>query len=165
MTQLGTCDYTEELHTKDEGGDVCFNWQPEADTDSFSVTGLPNFKYKVENGRAFRVEETRVTDPATGGQKGAKPEKYSMIPAWPLSEIARVYGFGANKYERDNWRKGYAWSLSLDALMRHIELFRSGVSEDNETGYHHLAHAAFHLNTLMEFERLGLGTDDRGDKP
>lgn len=108
-------------------------------------------------------QEVRVTDPLTGGQKGSKPEKYSMIPARPLAEVARVYGLGAEKYARENWRKGYAWSLSFDALLRHIETFRAGTSLDGESGQHHLAHAVFHCMTLMEYDQQGLGTDDRGD--
>lgn len=106
-------------------------------------------------------EEVRITDPVTGGQKGMKPERYSLIPTDPLAELARVYGYGADKYEPNNWRKGYAYSLSLDALYRHIAAFRSGEAIDPESGRHHLGHAAFHLMTLMEFDRLGLGTDDR----
>jgi dATP/dGTP diphosphohydrolase len=108
-------------------------------------------------------EEVRVTDPHTGGQKGIKPEAYSLVPVWPQAEIARTYGKGAEKYESENWRRGYAWSHSISSLLGHINLWRSGESWDKETGLHHLAHAAFHLNTLMEFERLSLGTDDRGD--
>lgn len=110
-------------------------------------------------------KEVRITDPTTGGQKGQKQEQYSMIPVDPLAEVARVYGYGAQKYDRDNWRKGYAWSLSIDALMRHIEQFRRGESMDTESGRQHLAHAAFHLFTLMEYDSKGLGTDDRGDLP
>lgn len=75
--------------------------------------------------------------------------------------MAKVYGYGAQKYAADNWRKGYPWRLSLDALHRHLSAFEGGTSVDAESSYHHLAHAVFHLNTLMEFERLGLGTDDR----
>lgn len=104
-----------------------------------------------------------VTDPKTGGQKGRKAEQHSLVPAWPQDEIARVYGFGATLYDAENWRRGYAWSLSISALMRHVQEFRQGATVDHESGYHPLAHAAFHLCTLMEFERLGLGTDDRGD--
>lgn len=106
-------------------------------------------------------EEVRVTDPQTGGQKGAKPADYEQIPVWPLEQVARVYEYGGKKYAKGNWLKGYAWSLSQSALLRHIHAFRSGESTDAESGIHHLAHAAFHLFALMEWERRGLGTDDR----
>lgn len=106
-------------------------------------------------------EEERVTDPVTGGQKGAKPEDYAFIPPGALAEVARVYGMGAKKYEPWNWAKGYRWSLSFSALFRHIEAFRGGQSNDPESGLHHGAHAIFHLMTLMEYEFNGLGTDDR----
>lgn len=107
------------------------------------------------------VDENRITDPESGGQKGEKAEEYAYIPSHPLAEVARVYGTGAKKYEPWNWSKGYAWRLSYSALYRHIEAHRRGESVDPDSGHSHLAHAAFHLFTLMEFERLGLGTDDR----
>lgn len=107
------------------------------------------------------MSEVRIVDPTTGGAKGQKPERYEQIPAWPLAEVARCYGFGQEKYERGNFLKGYAWSLSTDALLRHIHAWRAGESRDPESGLHHLAHAAFHLFALMQFERAGLGTDDR----
>jgi hypothetical protein len=107
--------------------------------------------------------EIRITDERTGGQKGQKLERHALVPQHPQDEVARVYGYGASKYSDHNWRRGYNWSLSLDALYRHVAQFRKGESVDPESGHHHLAHAAFHLNTLMEFERLGLGTDDRVD--
>jgi hypothetical protein len=108
-------------------------------------------------------EEVRMTDPVTGGQKGMKPARYGLIPAFSLEEVAKVYGYGANKYEDNNWRKGYSWTWTLDALGRHVAQFRKGESFDSESKLHHLAHAVFHLLTLMEVERAGLGTDDRGD--
>lgn len=106
-------------------------------------------------------KETLVVDPDTGGAKGQKEEQYSLIPVWPLSELARCYGFGAGKYAAGNWLKGYSWSLSQDALMRHFEAWRSGESTDPESGLSHLAHLCFHAFALQEFERLGLGKDDR----
>ena len=60
-----------------------------------------------------------------------------------------------------NWTKGYNYTWSLGALHRHIKEFEKGISKDGESGVHHLAHAAFHLFALMEFERTGRGTDDR----
>lgn len=99
--------------------------------------------------------EIRVTDPETGGQKGKKPEEYALIPVEALAEIARVYGYGAEKYEPNNWRRGYAWSLSYSALQRHINAFWRGERTDPESGLHHLAHAAFHLLSLMTFDNVG----------
>lgn len=110
------------------------------------------------------MTEIRVTDPVTGGQKGAKPEEFAFVPVEPLAEVARVYHYGATKYAPFNWQKGYSWNLSISALFRHIFQFCMGRSIDPETGCHHLAHACFHLFTLMEFERMGIGTDDRGFK-
>ena len=97
----------------------------------------------------------------SGGQKGIKPEAYGLIPPHPMEQVARVYGFGAGKYSDHNWTKGYNYTWSLSALHRHIKEFEKGVSQDWESGIHHLAHAAFHLFALMEFERTGRGIDDR----
>lgn len=106
--------------------------------------------------------EVRVTDSKTGGQKGKKPEAYALIPAAPLAELARLYGAGAEKYDAWNWLKGYDWSLSYSALGRHVEKHRGRIERtDRETRCHHLICGVFHLFTLYEFERLGLGTDDR----
>jgi len=106
-------------------------------------------------------EETRITDPNTGGQKGQKLERYDLIPPEPLDRLARHYGIGALKYTDDNWLKGYSWRLSIGAMLRHTFAFLRGESIDGETGSHHLTAAIWHCIALQEFERLGLGTDDR----
>lgn len=108
--------------------------------------------------------EVRVTDPKTGGQKGSKPERFDLIPMDALEEVARVYGKGAEKYESHNWLRGYAWSLSLAACLRHVAKFMLGQDYDNGpggTGCHHMACAAFHCFALVTFTLRGLGTDDR----
>jgi hypothetical protein len=114
-------------------------------------------------------EEVRVTDPRTGGQKGTKPEVFSLLPWRSLGKVARVFGFGAGKYEPHNWRKGYAWSLSTDAAFRHLAAFQEGEDLDPESGLPHLAHAAFHLLALLEFMDTHPELDDRwkpeGDTP
>jgi hypothetical protein len=111
------------------------------------------------------MAETIVTDPSTGGQKGQKPERFSMLPPRALSAVARVYGFGADKYDRDNWRRGYAWSLSYDALQRHLAAFWDGEDLDPESGEPHLAHAAFHVLTLLTFSEEYPAGDDRYARP
>lgn len=111
------------------------------------------------------MSETRVTDPITGAQKGTKDERYDLIPwGWATDEIARVYAFGAIKYADHNWRKGYKWSLSMAALMRHIVKWASGETLDPESGLHHLAHAGFHILSLLTYHVEHPWNDDRYKK-
>jgi hypothetical protein len=105
--------------------------------------------------------EVRMKDPVTGGEKGMKDERFELLPWAALMEVARVYGYGAKKYAEHNWRKGYKWSLSLGAMLRHIALYATGESYDKESGRHHMGHVAFHCLTLITFEQEGLGSDDR----
>ena len=107
------------------------------------------------------MSEVRLTDPDTGGQKGQKPEAYALIPVKPLAEVARVYGFGAEKYDSRNWEKGYAWSLSYSSLQRHINAFWGGEDTDPESGLPHLAHAVFHCLAMMEWVETHPEKDDR----
>ena len=159
---LGSLLDTEHMARTGEIRGVCYACMADTDGESFCKSCLAISAGKWKPGTTVNADvEIRVTDPKTGGQKGRKPEAYALIPAWPLSEVARVYGMGAEKYEKWNWIRGYDWSLSLSAMQRHIEEFRAQRSQDKESGLHHLAHACFHLFALMEFERLNLGTDDR----
>lgn len=104
--------------------------------------------------------EVRVTDPVTGGQKGTKMQRFSLIPADWLWAMAEHYGLGARKYEDRNWEKGYAWHLSCDAMERHYVAWKMGEDLDQETGSHHLIAAAWHLIALWWFQKHNKGTDD-----
>jgi len=92
-----------------------------------------------------------VTNASTGGQKGAKSSQLSAAPSEALWALGQVYGFGARKYDRHNFRKGYAWSLSYDAMLRHINASLGGEDYDSESGLPHMAHAAWHALTLTQF--------------
>ena len=127
-------------------------------------------KYRKSDAKLDRSatsdSEIRVVDPKTGGAKGQKIERYDLIPAEPLRQLALVYGAGAKKYDDDNWRKGYAWRLSLGAAMRHVWTWVCGEKYDPEVSelagqpVSHLACAAWHCFALMEFQAFGLGTND-----
>lgn len=104
--------------------------------------------------------EVRTTS-STGGQKGVKPERMSLIPVEALEIMGRLYGFGAQKYDAHNWRKGYEWSKSYDALQRHASAFWRGEDLDEETGLPHLAGVVFHAFTLMIFMEEQPDFDDR----
>lgn len=92
-----------------------------------------------------------VVNAATGGAKGSKPQQMELLPWGALLAISEVYHHGAKKYAPDNWRKGYDWSLSFGALMRHLALWYEGQDDDPEFGLSHLAHAGFHVLALLTF--------------
>lgn len=98
---------------------------------------------------------------ATGGEKGVKPARFSLIPTEPLWQLAELYGKGAGKYSARNWEKGYEWSKSYDALMRHVNLFWDGEDDDPELKVPHLTCAVFHAFALLEFMITHPEYDDR----
>lgn len=107
------------------------------------------------------VKEVRTTS-STGGEKGVKPERYDLIPTGPLAALARLYGKGSEKYAAHNWRKGYEFSKSYSALMRHLQTWQSGEEDvDPEMGESHLAAVIFHAMALMEFQEKHPQFDDR----
>lgn len=107
-----------------------------------------------------RVEEVRVVDEKTGGEKGSKLARFDLIPWDAIWEIAEVFGLGARKYADRNWERGYKWGLSVAALHRHLKLRLDGQVRDEETGARHMAQVAWHAIVLLTFELRGLGTDD-----
>lgn len=104
--------------------------------------------------------EVRVTS-ETGGSKGRKLAEMGAIDATARLELARVAGFGARKYDRSNYLLGIDWSLSVDALYRHLMAWESGEDRDEESGLLHTAHVAWHALALVAFQLRGIGTDDR----
>lgn len=107
--------------------------------------------------------EERVTS-ATGGQKGRRLAELGTLCPKALLELAKVGGYGARKYARYNFLNGYDWSLSYDALQRHLLQFWAGDDKYDESGLYHLGHAAWHCLALLAFSIRGLGTDDRPSK-
>jgi len=91
----------------------------------------------------------------------AEKLRYDLIPPYALEKLAEVYTIGAKKYGDQNWRKGFAWSRIIGAMMRHLEAFRRGESVDPDDGQHPLASVMWCAATLMEFECFELGEDDR----
>ena len=105
--------------------------------------------------------ERRVVNEKTGGAKGQKDEQLGAVDPVSLLELAAVAGYGADKYERFNYLKGFEWSLSMDALFRHVLAFWAGEDNDPESGLPHTAHAAWHCLALCSYIRRNTEFDDR----
>lgn len=106
--------------------------------------------------------ERRVVNETTGGEKGTKPQRMELLPFDVLQrDVSPLYAFGASKYADHNWRRGFDWSLSFGAMMRHAAQFWSGETKDEETGCSHLASVVFHALALLHFEYAYPELDDR----
>lgn len=106
--------------------------------------------------------ETLVINPATGGGKGSKVQRYDLIPWDQMDKVAEVYGKGVEKYAARNWELGYDWSLSIAALHRHLAAFVGKREEiDKPTGCYHMAQVIFHAFALMRFAETHPELDDR----
>ena len=111
----------------------------------------------------------------SGATKQVKEARYDMIPADSLRILAEHYGKGAEKYPPfdngdglgvlDNYRRGYHWSLSFAAMMRHAWAFWGGEDTDPETGSPHLAAVAWHALTLLHWSQNEDLTQKYDDRP
>ena len=105
--------------------------------------------------------EVRIFNERTGGMKGSKQDDFSLLPWEQLAEVAKLYAFGAEKYDRNNWRKGYDWHLSYASLQRHAAAWWEGDEVDEESGCDHMASVVFHALALMFFRKYHPDLDDR----
>lgn len=67
-----------------------------------------------------------------------------------IAAFSRVCEFGANKYERHNWKKGLPVSKTMDSTLRHLVQFQKGEDRDDESKCLHLAHAMWNIMAMME---------------
>jgi hypothetical protein len=98
---------------------------------------------------------------AAGVKHDQGKERFDLIPPGPLLEVAKVFTYGAAKYEANNWRKGIAWGRVFAAIMRHLWNFWRGYEKDQESGLPHLAHAAWGCLVLLEYGTTRMSFDDR----
>lgn len=73
--------------------------------------------------------------------------------ALPLRAVAAVLTYGAAKYKIDSWQTvPNGADRYEDALDRHLNSWKEGERFDEESGLHHLAHAACNVLFLLWYE-------------
>ena len=89
----------------------------------------------------------------TGGLKyDAGKLRYSLIPPEATTALAEILTFGARKYAPNSWQTvPNAPERYLDALMRHLEAYRSGDLIDSESGHPHIYHLLCNAAFLTYF--------------
>lgn len=66
--------------------------------------------------------------------------KYSFLDLNSFEDCVKVLEFGAEKYSRDNWKKGFPVFEILDSMLRHISAIQRGEFIDPESGLPHHGH-------------------------
>lgn len=89
--------------------------------------------------------------------------RVELVPTVLIEEAAKVFTFGAIKYNSHNWTKGLPWLQPYASAMRHLMAWHQGEDLDKESGLPHLAHAIVNLAMLLHYDRYGIGKDNRLD--
>jgi hypothetical protein len=107
---------------------------------------------RLINSNAIDGQAQRIND--------GKP-RMDLVPVSMMNALARVLTYGAKKYDADNWRRGFKYSVPYACLLRHLTQWWDGEDRDKESGLSHLDHVAANLAMLIEFERDCPHLDDR----
>lgn len=87
--------------------------------------------------------------------------RYDLVPPSAMKAMAEVITFGARKYKPNNWKTCEEPERYIGAAYRHIEAWRAGEAIDQDSGFHHLAHALTNLAYLLD---LGYNPTNWSDK-
>lgn len=89
--------------------------------------------------------------------------RMALIPIRAKREVAKVFTYGAMKYDVGNWHSGdgFDYDRLQSASERHGDDFALGIDLDPESGYHHLAHRIACDMMLLEHCLTNLGHDNR----
>ena len=74
--------------------------------------------------------------------------RWSLVDFKSLEGMVRVLEFGADKYDKDNWKKGEHTSKICESLLRHLFAHMSGKRIDEESGLSHIDHVACNVMFL-----------------
>lgn len=66
--------------------------------------------------------------------------RWSLVDFKSLEPMVQVLEFGSEKYEPDNWKKGFEGNDLLDCIMRHLVSIMDGETHDKESGLPHMGH-------------------------
>lgn len=91
---------------------------------------------------------------------GDKPPM-ELLSNQALIEIAKVFGHGAKKYGKYNYKSGIHYSRIIGAAYRHLGAFNSGEDLDKESGISHIAHLGCCVVMLLDYIADHPELDDR----
>ena len=113
------------------------NWLGHAENINGEGYLIQSFTY---NGVGFTVERK---EPIVG-KVPYQEQDTSMIPEIMLNRLGGLYWRGAQKYKRNNWKKGMNLARTFSSMFRHMVYWWAG-----DTSEDHLAAIIWNATTLM----------------
>ena len=87
--------------------------------------------------------------------------QWSLVDFNSLEGMVRVLEYGADKYARDNWKKGMPVTKISESLMRHLFAFLGGEDIDPESGCRHISHVLCNAMFIEYIIKEKSNYDDR----
>jgi len=89
--------------------------------------------------------------------------RMDLLPPKALEGIAKIFTFGAKKYNDYNYKNGDGldWDRPYAAMIRHLNAWNDGEDLDPETGQSHLYHAGCCIMMLIDLVDSEIGKDTR----
>jgi hypothetical protein len=116
--------------------------------------------------------EVKAEDPTKAKRFNKGKPEWARLQWTEIEEVVKVLTKSAHeKYYDDpapegsrgkpNWSKGNSYSMFWESAQRHLKSWIQGERYDAESGLPTLAHCIASCLILMNWERRGVGTDDR----
>ena len=112
-----------------------------------------------------KVTTTELADVNQALRYNKGKPQLSYTPLALMEAVSHVMEFGASKYERDNWKKGFPYLSLVDSLQRHLMAWSEGEDVDPESGLNHMWHVACNVGFICHQLKHGIGTDNRPKGP
>lgn len=111
-----------------------------------------------------KLEGAKETNPKDAA--GAPKVSTSLVPEIALIELAQAFRDGAAKYTPFNWRRApVKTTVYLDAMERHLMLYRAGQDEASDSRLSHLTHIMSGCAILLDAALNDTLIDDRHKLP
>ena len=103
-----------------------------------------------------------ISTPFAARYNENKPQVSLILDASDaLYGATEVLAFGAKKYSRCNFLKGFPYTELVDSMLRHIISFHKGEDIDSESALPHVDHILCNALFLSQTYHQGNAKDDR----
>ena len=120
--------------------------------DKFVTTSTNNVGGCTNPSAKLEVKETRVFE--TGSQRDNDTNKPlpNHLDAYVRMRYGYLLRYGANHYDKGNWRKGQPTEAALESLHRHLAKFEMNLYNGLEQDEDHLSAIIFGCQLIMKNE-------------